>query len=90
MTCQLVFRINVTLPSPWSHLPRGPGREVLDDDAVVGLPAGRVAAPDRAAAAPAEARRGTPEAVATASALTGELHANPVKIPFNYIELLPT
>ena len=65
---------------PLTHLPRRPGGEVLYDDAVVGLPAGRVAAASRGAAASAEARRGSPEApsVASAAALAGHFNANPM------------
>ena len=62
-----------------SHLPRCPRGKVLDDDAVIGLPAGRVAAPDGTAAA----RRGAAEAasrgLASASSLAGQLHADPVE-----------
>merc|ERR1719220_3242934 len=61
-------------------LPRRPRGEVLDDDAVGGLLARRVAAPaGRAAAAAAEssAAAAVPEAVAPTAALAGHLHAHP-------------
>ena len=60
-----------------THLPRRPGGQVLDDDAVVGLPARRVAATDGAAASAATGW-GSSEAPSSAtSALTGQFHANP-------------
>ena len=62
-----------------THLPRRPGGQVLDDDAVVGLPARRVAAADGAAAS-AAAGRGSSEASSATSALTGQFHANPAGI----------
>ena len=60
-----------------SHLPRCPGGKVLDDDAVISLPAGRVASADGAATS-ATAGRGSPEAPSSAptSALAGQFHAN--------------
>ena len=62
-----------------SHLPRCPGGKVLDDDAVIGLPAGRVASADGAATSTA-AGWGSSEAPSSAStsALAGQFHANPV------------
>ena len=72
-----------------AHLPRSPGGEVLDDYAVVGLPAGRVASPDGAAAAPAA--RGRPAEAATlaaASSLAGQLHADSVGENIHFSALL--
>ena len=55
-------------------LPRCPGGEVLDDDAVGGLLARRVAATARRTAA---AESAVPEAIAPTAALAGHLHAHP-------------